>query len=299
VNAEYRGSVKLTNPADDLIAAWETDWRTRPGYLTVARRTALAGFVVHGLTTDDGTTVGVAAMAAGLPDRPREAVLCDLWVLPQWRRTGYGRVALRLVAQWALAQGSSELHMTCDPSNTAQQALFGSAALRSRHLVLPVSANPPALADGLTIEPMTAAEFPAWQERSIIGYARLATAQDPPTDAAVAISRKGFIALLPDGLATDGHELWTLRQRDRHVATLWLGNSKEETYVYDVEVDESMRGKGFGRQIMYVAEQRAMALGLPQVRLNVHEHNQVAVQLYWKLGYRPVTEFRALALSAG
>jgi len=46
-----------------------------------------------------------------------------------------------------------------------------------------------------------------------------------------------------------------------------------------------MRGRGFGRRLMELLEDRAAALGLRRIELNVFGHNEVARRLYEELGY--------------
>ena len=47
-----------------------------------------------------------------------------------------------------------------------------------------------------------------------------------------------------------------------------------------------MRGRGFGRRLMeLLREDRAAALGLRRIELNVFGHNEVARRLYEELGY--------------
>jgi ribosomal protein S18 acetylase RimI-like enzyme len=57
-------------------------------------------------------------------------------------------------------------------------------------------------------------------------------------------------------------------------------------WVNDVEVDEAFRGRGYGRQVMLLAEQAAAARGMTSVGLNVHGSNAVARDLYDSLGYQ-------------
>ena len=56
-------------------------------------------------------------------------------------------------------------------------------------------------------------------------------------------------------------------------------------FIYDVEIDEAHRGKGYGRAAMELAEEQARALGIGRIELNVFGGNEVARKLYLSLGY--------------
>jgi ribosomal protein S18 acetylase RimI-like enzyme len=50
--------------------------------------------------------------------------------------------------------------------------------------------------------------------------------------------------------------------------------------IHDVSVEESSRGKGFGRQILALAENHAKRAGAGKIRLHVFAENTVARSLY-------------------
>jgi ribosomal protein S18 acetylase RimI-like enzyme len=55
--------------------------------------------------------------------------------------------------------------------------------------------------------------------------------------------------------------------------------------LYEIEIEERLRGRGFGREAMLAFEQRARELGAEKVTLNVFGGNEVARSLYHSLGY--------------
>ncbi len=70
---------------------------------------------------------------------------------------------------------------------------------------------------------------------------------------------------------------------------LWLAEresgGRQVIFIYDVEIDEAHRGKGYGRAAMELAEEQARALGIGRIELNVFGGNEVARKLYLSLGY--------------
>ena len=71
---------------------------------------------------------------------------------------------------------------------------------------------------------------------------------------------------------------------------LWLAlqNPRAEAgvgFTYDITVDEALRGRGYGRAAMELAEEEARRNGLHALALNVFGHNAIARALYSSLGY--------------
>lgn len=56
-------------------------------------------------------------------------------------------------------------------------------------------------------------------------------------------------------------------------------------WIYDIEVMEDHRGKGYGRAILHAAEQETLKNGVNSIGLNVFGTNTVARSLYESAGY--------------
>ncbi len=61
-------------------------------------------------------------------------------------------------------------------------------------------------------------------------------------------------------------------------------------WVYLVEVDEALRGRGYGRGAMLLAEAEARSHGMRSLGLNVHGSNVAARSLYASMGYEVMTQ---------
>ncbi|MEO8125162.1 MAG: GNAT family N-acetyltransferase, partial [Burkholderiales bacterium] len=110
---------------------------------------------------------------------------------------------------------------------------------------------------------------------------------------AIELSRKEFAELLPQGLATPGNHLYTLRDpaTDEAVGHLWIaeqerGGSKV-AYVYDVAIRPEHQRKGHATRAFAALEAEVRELKLEGIALHVFGHNRSAQALYAKLGYRP------------
>jgi ribosomal protein S18 acetylase RimI-like enzyme len=140
------------------------------------------------------------------------------------------------------------------------------------------------------LEPMTQEQYEMWLPDAIEDYARqtsesglmsLDTARESAVDQ--------FGALLPDDLATAGHHLLMAYDDAQIVGVFWLRIRDEwgtrRAFIFNIEVDESLRGQGYGRAIMTAGEEYARSQKADTIALNVFAQNDVARSLYDKLGY--------------
>ncbi|KQX66760.1 GNAT family N-acetyltransferase [Angustibacter sp. Root456] len=113
-----------------------------------------------------------------------------------------------------------------------------------------------------------------------------------PQDVAQQNARESTVSLFPDGRPAEGHHLWrAVDGEGRAVGLLWLahlrvGTAAEHAYVYDIEVEATRRGQGWGRRLLEKAEAVAREWGVPSLQLNVFGDNDVARELYRSAGFR-------------
>ena len=145
------------------------------------------------------------------------------------------------------------------------------------------------------LEPMTEQRYLSWIPETIAGFVRQRTDSGTQSEReARAEAELGFDRLLPDGLHTAGHHLWSVFDVESpdEVGYLWLAVPEQaqgdEAFVYDVAVASIARGRGLGRATMLAAEEEARRRGATAIKLNVFAHNRVARALYDSLGYQPV-----------
>jgi ribosomal protein S18 acetylase RimI-like enzyme len=141
----------------------------------------------------------------------------------------------------------------------------------------------------LTLRAMTEKEFQAYVEYSIGEFAdEVARNTHVSIEAATAQAERSFAEGLPDGLDTGGQRLLIAEDADgRRVGHLWLVHKPETgcLFIYDIEVDERARGKGFGRRLMDLIEAEARTMAVSRIELNVYADNDVARHLYGSSGY--------------
>lgn len=142
------------------------------------------------------------------------------------------------------------------------------------------------------LRPMSQAEFAAYLGKAIADYAedRVRACNWAPEEA-LQKSEKEFHDLLPEGVATNDNFLYTIvdPESEAKVGILWVAKRDRkphaEAFVYDVEIKEEFRHKGYGSQAFRALEDKVKALGLTEISLHVFGHNHVARAMYENLGY--------------
>lgn len=151
------------------------------------------------------------------------------------------------------------------------------------------SAPPPRDLRRLTVRPMTANEIAAYFSEAVETFADETMAADPSLtrEAALANSREVHEEVLPHGVDTPGHDLLVALDAatGQRIGIAWIFHEELAAFLYDVEVDEAERGKGYGRALMGAATEHARRLKMEVLGLNVFGHNQIAHAMYEALGY--------------
>src|SRR5262249_34948496 len=117
---------------------------------------------------------------------------------------------------------------------------------------------------------------------------------------ASAKAQVAFDELLPDGVGTPDHFLFTVCDRNsgKPVARLWLGRGGNQerrgAFIYTIEVDQRFRGRGSGRATMAACLEEARKHGAVSVGLHVFGSNKVARSLYTSLGFAEVSVMMSL-----
>jgi ribosomal protein S18 acetylase RimI-like enzyme len=140
------------------------------------------------------------------------------------------------------------------------------------------------------LDRMTTEEYAAYHCTAVLAYAEAhVSAKSWPADEAQRRAVDEYAELLPEGVATPGHHLYIARNGDQQVGMVWFAErphgADRVAYVYDIEVDPDLRGRGYGEALMRAMEQEVRSAGLKAVRLQVFGNNSVARSLYRKLGY--------------
>ena len=141
------------------------------------------------------------------------------------------------------------------------------------------------------LRPMTEAEFAAWRPDSIRRYADEKVRSGAwDEDSAPARAEAELSKLLPKGLATEDHRLFTVQDAaGQSVGMLWFARADRAgapiAYLYELAIWPGHRRQGHAEAAMRAFEHRARESGCAGVALHVFGHNLKARQLYAKLGF--------------
>jgi len=147
----------------------------------------------------------------------------------------------------------------------------------------------------VVVRPMTAERFTGFAAASEAAFADdlAASGRYSAEDAAVESHRQMELEL-PDGVASEGQELFTAEVDGVEVGVLWIGvrsrGGRPHGFILDIEIADDQRRKGYGRDVMHAAEREAARLGADSIGLHVFGFNTGAIRLYESLGYRRVEE---------
>ncbi|WP_447912046.1 GNAT family N-acetyltransferase [Microbacterium phyllosphaerae] len=147
----------------------------------------------------------------------------------------------------------------------------------------------------VVVRPMTAERFTSFATASEAAFAEdlAASGRYSAEDAAVESHRQMELEL-PDGVASEGQELFTAEVDGVEVGVLWIGvrsrGGRPHGFILDIEIADDQRRKGYGRDVMHAAEREAARLGADSIGLHVFGFNTGAIRLYESLGYRRVEE---------
>lgn len=117
-------------------------------------------------------------------------------------------------------------------------------------------------------------------------------------DGAEARARAEIRALLGSAPLASGHRfLKAMGPSGRRVGWVWTGpppggSVGRHAWIYNIEIDAALRGRGLGRALLTATEGTLRDQGCPEVRLNVFTWNEVAAALYASAGYEVVSRYQ-------
>ncbi|MFJ3767815.1 GNAT family N-acetyltransferase [Streptomyces sp. NPDC090082] len=209
------------------------------------------------------------------------------------RGRGRGTVAALAAEEVLRGWGCGEVQISVPAE--AEAAVRMARALgyteRSRNMVKELPAEPPRLPEGFGHRPVTEAEFDDWSAKSRAAFAQSWIDRGVPEEQALAKAEDSGRRFLPQGLATPGATISVAVRDEQVVGFLWVGRLEREPgkgtgFVFEIEVVEEQRGKGYGRGLMLLAEHIALEAGERLIELHVFAGNTPAIRLYESLGYR-------------
>jgi ribosomal protein S18 acetylase RimI-like enzyme len=142
------------------------------------------------------------------------------------------------------------------------------------------------------LQRMSEADYQAYLDKAVRNYAQEhVAAGNWLAEEALERAKKQYDDLLPQGTATENQFLFNVMAEAEiePVGMLWFAAEKREgalkAFLYDIEIYESFRRRGYGEGALLALEEKVRALGLTTISLHVFGHNHSARALYKKHGY--------------
>lgn len=142
------------------------------------------------------------------------------------------------------------------------------------------------------LRPINREEFVKWKAHSFESYKKEKEKSGLSPEDAALIAERSFNSLLPKDELSENQFIYSVIEKasERVIGTLWWGlqgegNSKSP-WIYDIELKQSSRGKGYGRAAMLAVEAIVREKGYSKIGLHVFGHNKVAHGLYESLGFQ-------------
>lgn len=140
----------------------------------------------------------------------------------------------------------------------------------------------------MILKAITQPEYETYLVRSIKNYENELIESGISANVAAINAKETFHNFLPNGKDTPNNYLYYVYDQDVRVGFIWYGfRSKNSAFIYDFFVEETMRGKGYGKKVMFECEKDAKEKGAKEMKLHVFGHNKLARALYESIGYEP------------
>jgi len=136
-------------------------------------------------------------------------------------------------------------------------------------------------------------EFEPYMVNLLVQYKsdKIAAGNISPEDAEDKIEKE-IQTLLPQGMETPNHRFFQIFDPEisSKVGIVWVyfnpEDSRNQAFIYDVEISESYRRQGYASQAMLKLEDDLRDQGVKKIGLHVFGFNTGAQALYRKLGYQ-------------
>jgi ribosomal protein S18 acetylase RimI-like enzyme len=233
-----------------------------------------------------------------------EGYVFDIELLPAARGHGLGRATMQAAHDLARSLGATVMRLNVFGHNGTAIGLYESlgytVAGASMHRVLDGLGEPPA-GPQVHLRDMTPAEYAAFRPRLNEDYAaNLSASGAMPEAEARHKAAADLHRLLPDGLATAGHRLWTAYDGTDPVGLVWVQLQDRSdglrAFGHELSVREDLRRRGYGRAVVDATMRSCRDLGVQTVGLSVFGFDAGASRLYEELGFRLTAQTMVLPL---
>ncbi len=163
-------------------------------------------------------------------------------------------------------------------------------------------AEAPVEANAVHLTPVDDAEYADFTKRHVVDYAHQLTRAGEVSEAeSIEASRLRLGALLADELRKAGHLFFVAHSGivKPRIGWVWVSpapaflgpNHAHTRWLSQLTVEETVRGRGWGRALLTATERYLAKIGVEQLWLRVFDWNTTARALYDSQGYELVQRF--------
>jgi len=128
-------------------------------------------------------------------------------------------------------------------------------------------------------------EFTKWSNHVWVAYREeLLRAGLSETEAELNV-RENLAVTMPEGIPLPGNYIFNVVENEKNIGVVWVCDRDSKWFIYDIEIDEHLRGQGLGRATMRAIEEFVKGKGGSEISLSVFGFNEVARKLYETEGY--------------
>lgn len=299
--------LRLVELGPDELASWRAGLadrmvalRIRSGFVEQQAHEAVTHFLgrvdpagetaVVRRVVADGAPVGVVFASTSSTTTP---LLADLDVPGE-----LAGATVAALGEMLAKGGATELLVSSFDGDAASEAVVAARAPRLTATRMQLDLTTPTPEDRVRLEPMTEEQYDDFRAVGDEGYAQdlFAAGGFPSIEAARVSAAEQFVELLPEGLGSAGHHLWHAVADGRDVGLLWIWVDDAWAYIYDIEMDEELRGQGYGTGTLRAGANAARDAGAAYLELNVFGPNHGARRLYERSGYDTIERHWVLPL---
>ena len=138
------------------------------------------------------------------------------------------------------------------------------------------------------LEPMPPGRLPGWIDQQTALYAESRVRSGESRAVAEERAARSRAENFPEDAPLETHLVFEVWSDDTVVGHLWIAPFPAGTsdwWVFDIEIDEEHRRRGYARAALELAHAAARERGATSIGLNVFGYNTGAQRLYESLGY--------------
>lgn len=271
-------------------------------------------FTVHEEVPGD-PTVGHLWLRVRSLSSEVEAFVFDVELHAHARGRGLGRATMLAAEAAARETGATIVRLNVFGDNGAAIGLYEglgydvTSATMARLLGATPDEPTRPEAREVSLRDMSDQEYAAFRSRFEADYARdiarsgtlpLAEARRKAAADVGRLPRDSRSGDRADGHSAGGHQLWTACDGDLVVGPVWVQlqdrSDGRHAFGFDLEVDEALRGRGYGRAVLRAALEGCRERGAASVSLSVFGFNDRARRLYESEGFAVTAQTMAKGL---